>query len=98
MPFPDQDQLRRFELTHGQLLDGANARYTNLRWFLNDEEIGFGDLSEENIGMIAKKLREGDEFVGIWCDGTLPQGLRDVPMVKIWPNYVMLREDIVAAG
>jgi hypothetical protein len=36
----------------------------NLRWYLNDREFGFGDLSESNVLVIASNLEPGEVFKG----------------------------------
>jgi len=95
MAYPDKDVLRRFELNHGQFF--AYYLYKNLQWYLNKQPIGFGDLREEDIGRIAKKLHGKEEFVG-WNEhhGTDWQQT-NTPMVRIKPEFIVLREDIVKA-
>lgn len=95
MPYPNYDQLLRFELIYGQYF--AEYVYKNLNWRLNDEPIGFGDLRAEDIGRIAKKLHEDEEFVG-WNEhhGTQFQQT-NTPMIRIKQEFIALREDIVKA-
>jgi hypothetical protein len=92
----DYELLHRFELRDGQFF--AEYRYSNLHWFLNDKEFGYGDLREEDIKRIAARLYVGEQFIG-WHEhhGSRFQQT-NTPVIRIKSDgVVMFREDIIQA-
>lgn len=90
----DHALLMRFGLRDGQFF--AFYKYSNLHWFLNSKEIGYGDLRDEDICRIVTELKPGEEFIG-WNEhhGSRCQQT-NTPMIRIKSDgVVMLREEIV---
>ncbi len=54
--------LSRFYLVHGQFF--AYNVVNNVQWFLNDLEIGFGDLREKDIENVRRMIEPGEVFEG----------------------------------
>ncbi|MCA9367098.1 hypothetical protein KC887_02395 [Candidatus Kaiserbacteria bacterium] len=83
----------RFGLMNGQFY--AYYRYKNLRWFLNDTEFGYGDLTDNQILNISENLGEGEVFRGYnEHHGTRFQQTH-LPYLEITKDEILLREDII---
>lgn len=90
----DHALLMRFGLRDGQFF--AYFKHSNLHWFLNDKEFGYGDLRDEDIVRIAEELKPGEEFIG-WNEhhGSRFQQT-NTPIIRIKPDgVIMFRDEIV---
>jgi hypothetical protein len=85
----------RFGLKNGQFF--GTYVYKNLHWSINGTFFGFGDLRNEDIERIKNELNEGEEVAG-WNEHHFAKEYQQTktPMIRIRPEGVMYRQDIVA--
>lgn len=77
----DHDICKRFGLNHGQFFSDYNLK--NVRWFLNGQSIGFGDLRSKDILRISEELKENEVFEGYNEHHMSPWMTRENPVIRI---------------
>lgn len=83
---------RRFHLRDGAFF-GQN-KFKNLWWHLNGEEIGYGDLRDSDITIIAAAVEAGEVFEGFNEQHMTRNMLRESPMIRITVNGVEFPEHV----